>query len=138
MYAAIFNGFFYNKYMINNLVSSEEIFKKIDFLCRINKISEKALNDEINFSADYLGATRRRGGKPSAEAIRAVCDFFNISETEFYDIQVTQNPDKDRLHVRIDEKLSNEQAGKLADIIEKIDDAQLNTFIEFFDSYGKK
>ncbi len=93
------------------------ISKRITELRLDYEISEYQLGIEIGKSGSYIQSLTSMRATPSMQALTDICDFFNISLTEFFNEDIKKPND---LH-RIQEKLSGLTEDQLQAIEATID-----------------
>lgn len=56
-------------------------------------VSEKQLSREIGRSASYLSAMNQNKSMPSLHSIIAICDYFHITLSDFFDFESNKYPE---------------------------------------------
>ena len=71
----------------------EEIILNRITQIRLQKgVSEKQLSRDIGRSASYLSAMNQNKSMPSLHSIIAICDYFHITLSEFFDFESNKYP----------------------------------------------
>lgn len=90
---------------------------------RIQKdVSEKQLSREIGRSTSYLSAMNQNKSMPSLHSIIAICKYFNITLSEFFDFDSNKYP---------------EYINEIIQKVKKLDMAQIKTLSDLLDSMIK-
>jgi len=71
----------------------EIILDRITQIRMQNGISEKQLSREIGRSASYLSAMNQNKSMPSLHSIIAICEYFHITLSEFFDFESNKYPE---------------------------------------------
>lgn len=101
-------------------------------------MSDRQLSQELGYSASYLSTLASSKNAPLIETIANVCDYFEVTLSDFFQTDFKGNKSAAYLYAYLDDIMEPEDVNSLLAIVKTLDNQKLKMLIEIFEQYAKE